>query len=130
MKDKHWVDFRAVKGAVTIEQVLGRYGLKLKRSGKELRGRCPIHKGEGTDTFHANTDKNAFHCFSCNAKGNVLDLVAAIEKCNVRDAALRLRDWFSLPMPGQDSAPSAKPAKDAQLATEEIVGDRGEPNKP
>jgi DNA primase len=60
----------------------------------------------------------------------VLDLVAAIEKCNVRDAALRLRDWFSLPMPGQDSAPSAKPAKDAQLATEEIVGDRGEPNKP
>jgi DNA primase len=130
MEHKDWVDFRAVKDAVTIEQVLGRYGVKLKRSGKELRGRCPVHNGEGTDTFHANTDKNAFHCFSCNAKGNVLDLVAAIEKCSVRDAALRLKDWFSLPMPAHCNAPSATPAKDAQLATKEIAEDRGQPNKP
>jgi DNA primase len=130
MEDKHWIDFRAVKDAVTIEQVLGRYGVKLKRNGKELRGQCPIHKGEGTDTFHANTDKNAFHCFSCNAKGNVLDLVAAIEKCSVRDAALRLKDRFSLPMPAHGKAPSATPAKDAQPAREEALGDRGHPNKP
>src|SRR5580692_12925446 len=79
--ERYWVDFKAIKQVVPIEAVLNRYAVKLKRSGKELRGRCPIHKGEGTDTFHANTDKNAFHCFSCNAKGNVLDLVAAIENC-------------------------------------------------
>ena len=57
-----------------------RYGVKLKKSGKEFRGRCPIHQGDGTDTFHVRTEKNAFHCFSCQAKGNVLDLVAAMEK--------------------------------------------------
>ena len=77
--ESNWVDFKTIKQAVTIEQVLGRYGVKLSRSGKELRGPCPIHQGEGTDTFHANTDKNAFHCFSCQAKGNVLDFVAAME---------------------------------------------------
>jgi DNA primase len=104
--------------------------VKLKRTGKELRGRCPIHKGEGTDTFHANTEKNAFHCFSCNAKGNVLDLVAAIENCSVRDAALKLKNWYSLPPPGQDAAPPAKPAKEAEPAREGRAGDSGQPNKP
>ena len=57
------------------------YGIKLKKTGKELHGRCPIHQGKGEDSFRANTDKNAFQCFSCQAKGNVLDFVAAMEKC-------------------------------------------------
>src|ERR1039457_4292257 len=43
-----WVDLKAVKQSVTMEQILRRYGTKLKKSGKELRGRCPIHQGDGT----------------------------------------------------------------------------------
>src|ERR1035437_1527504 len=127
--ESNWVDFKAVKQSVTMEQILGRYGVKLKKSGKELRGRCPIHQGEGTDSFHANTEKNAFHCFSCQAKGNVLDLVAAIEKCSVRDAALKLKDWFPVSASGSTPAPDGKLVADSQLAKEE-VGERGEPNKP
>jgi DNA primase len=91
-----WVDFQAVKQAVTIGQVLDRYGIKLKRTGKELHGRCPIHQGKGDESFRANTEKNAFQCFSCQAKGNVLDFVAAMEKCSVRDAGLKLQEWFGL----------------------------------
>src|SRR5580658_9582194 len=73
-----------------MEMILGRYQVNwLRRKGDELRGRCPIHQGEGTDTFHVNISKNAFHCFSCKARGNVLDLVAAMEKISVRDAALK-----------------------------------------
>ena len=44
-----WVDFQAVKQAVTIGQVFDHYGIKLKRTGKELHGRCPIHQGKGED---------------------------------------------------------------------------------
>src|SRR5438128_15024 len=91
-----WVDFKAIKQAVTIKAVLDHYGIKLKNSGKELRGKCPIHQGEGDNSFHVNTDKNAFHCFSCQAKGNVLDFVAAMEKVSIRDAGLRLQQWFAL----------------------------------
>ena len=127
--ESNWVDFKAVKQSVTMEQILGRYGVKLKKSGKELRGRCPIHQGDGTDSFHANTEKNAFHCFSCQAKGNVLDLVAAIEKCSVRDAALKLKDWFPVSASGSIPAPGGKPMVDSPLATEEL-GERAEPNKP
>ena len=142
-----WVDFRAVKQAVPIGQVLERYGIKLKRTGKELHGRCPIHQGKGDDSFRANTEKNAFQCFSCQAKGNVLDFVAAMEKCSIRDAGLKLQDWFGLAAQhGQQGATvpsvSPAPATGSKLARKERTRDtnpptdRGandgekEPNKP
>jgi DNA primase len=126
--ESNWVDFKAIKAAVTIGQVLDHYGVKLKHSGKELRGRCPIHQGDGTDSFHANTEKNAFHCFSCQAKGNVLDFVAAMEKCSVRDAALKIKDWFRVSGSGEPPA-SQKPPTGSQPAREE-AGERDELNKP
>ena len=47
--EKQWVDFRAVKAAVSMSTVLDHYGINwLRKKGDELRGRCPIHKGEGT----------------------------------------------------------------------------------
>ncbi len=94
-----WVDFAAVKQAVPILAVLQHYQVKgLKRCGAELRGRCPIHRGDSEDAFHVNVEKNCFQCFagSCRKRGNVLDLVAAMEGCSVRDAALRLQDWFGV----------------------------------
>ena len=131
--ESNWVDFKTIKQAVTIVPVLDRYGVKLKKSGKELRGRCPIHRGDGADSFHVSTEKNVFHCFSCQAKGNVLDLVAAMEKCSVRDAGLKLQQWFNLAVAnGQKPAPpvpAMKAPADPQPAKEEM-GDRGEPNKP
>jgi DNA primase len=94
---KDWVDFRLVKQAVSMQAVLDHYGINWLRKNKdELRGRCPIHKGEGERSFHVNTLKNAFQCFSCKARGNVLDLVAAMEQCSIRDAALKLKAWFQV----------------------------------
>jgi len=94
---KDWVDFKAVKQAVSMQMVLDHYHINwLRKNGDELRGRCPIHKGEGDRTFHVNLKKSAFNCFSCKARGNVLDLVAAMEQCSVRHAALKLRDWFAV----------------------------------
>lgn len=94
-----WVDFKAVKALVTIEMVLDHYNLTgLKKTGQELRGKCPIHRGTNNKHFTANLTKNAFKCFfaQCGARGNVLDLVAALEQCSIRDAALKLRDWFKV----------------------------------
>jgi DNA primase len=89
-----WVSFAQVKAAVSLRRVLEDYRIleRLRRSGKEhYRGRCPIHRGEGRDAFHGDLGKNAFHCFSCGAGGNVLDFVANMEQCSLREAALRLQ---------------------------------------
>jgi DNA primase len=107
---KDWVDFRAVKQAVSMQMVLDHYNINwLRKTRDELRGHCPIHKGDSERTFHVNLSKGAFNCFSCKARGNVLDLVAAMEQCSVRDAALKLQEWFAVGESKSQESPA--PAK-------------------
>jgi DNA primase len=95
----NWIEFAAIKRGAPLVMVLEHYRIgALRRSGKDqLRGCCPLHGGEGRDTFHANTAKQVFHCFSCGAGGSVLDLVAAIEQCGLREAAQKLSGWPGVP---------------------------------
>jgi len=91
-----WFEFSSIKQAVALMKVLEQYQIGgLRRSGQDqCRGRCPLHAGDGEETFHVNTAKQLFHCFSCGAGGTVLDLVAAIEHCGVREAAQKLAvEW-------------------------------------
>ncbi len=112
-----WVDFKSVKQAVSIQMVLDHYNINWLRKNKdEMRGRCPIHQGEGDRTFHVNLTKEAFHCFSCHARGNVLDLVAAMEHCSVRDAALKLQAWFAV---GESGSPKAEAAEEENNQADE-----------
>jgi len=85
-------DFKSIKRGVKLEFVLRHYHVKLRRSGKDqYRGCCPIHRGDGQDAFHVNLARNIFHCFACGAGGTVLDFVAAMERCSLFDAALKLQ---------------------------------------
>ena len=93
----HWVDFGAVKQAVSLETVLRHYQAPdLRKRRNQLQGPCPIHRGQRDDSFRVSLGKNVFHCFGCQASGTVLDLVAALEKCSIRQAALWLQQWFSI----------------------------------
>jgi len=118
-----WVNFAQVKAAVDLRRVLEDYGVwsQMRRSGKEhYRGPCPIHQGEGRDTFHGDLGKNVFHCFSCGAGGNLLDLVARLEQCSVREAALRLKRRYVV---AGSAVPTRRKGLDgAQLVTEKRVG--------
>jgi DNA primase len=93
----NWVDFSAVKRAVNLATVLGHYQVQgLRRCGDQLQGCCPIHRGRRDDSFRAHLTRNVFHCFACQARGNVLDFVAAMERCSIREAALRLQQRFGV----------------------------------
>ena len=95
-----FVDFKAVKAAVSMLQVLEHYGLaeSFKRSGNSLSGPCPLHGGQNRTQFRVSLDKNCWNCFgTCNGGGNILDFVAHKEGCSLREAALKLCDWFRLP---------------------------------
>ena len=88
-----WIDYATIKQKVGLAGVLRHYRVSLRRSGRDqYRGLCPIHRGEGRDAFHANLSRNIFHCFSCGAGGTVLDFVAAMEHCSLREAARKLAD--------------------------------------
>ncbi len=118
-----WVSFAEVKTAVSMRLVLADYGVleKLRRSGREqYRGRCPIHRGEGRDAFHAHLGRNLFHCFACGAGGNVLDLVAELEQCSAREAALRLQRRYVAG--GLAPAPRPSESGEGKLVTEKREG--------
>jgi DNA primase len=88
----NWLDFKAIKRDVNLESLLRHYGVELRRSGPDqYRGRCPIHRGEGRDAFQVNLARNIFHCFACRAGGTVLDFVAGMEGCTLREAAEKLQ---------------------------------------
>jgi DNA primase len=127
--DNSWVDFKAVKAAVSIHMVLDHYGIDwLRKETGDLVGKCLIHKGDGKRAFRVNVKKNIFNCFSCNARGNVIDFVAAMEQCSIREAAVRLKDWFSLsmPMPEEHQQTPLPPKTIEPIRAGESQG----PNKP
>jgi len=99
MPKSSFVDFKAVKAAITMEQVLQHYGLidRFKRSGDNLSGPCPIHKGTNPTQFRVSISKNIWNCFSeCKHGGNVLDFIARMESCGIHAAALKAIEWFRL----------------------------------
>lgn len=130
----NWVDYKEVKAAVSMEMVLDRYGVAVRRVNKTyLRGRCPLptHTSDGSkESFGVSTEKNAWACQSQSCVsarggrrgGNVLDFVAVMESCTVRAAALKLQSWFM----GEGSKNENRaPAAPAELIAEkrELVGE-------
>ena len=96
--EKAQADFAAIRARVTMQMVLEHYSIEgLKKAGNELRGKCPFHpSGVAERSFSVNTSKQVFQCFYCKAKGNVIDFVAKKENCNLREAGLKLWEWFKL----------------------------------
>lgn len=85
-RPRDWLDFRAIKSNARFEAVLEHYDTKFTRRGDELTCRCPFHD-DRKPSFKVNTAKGVFHCFGCQAKGNVIDFVQRKEGGTIRQAA-------------------------------------------
>ena len=115
-----YVDFKTVKAAVSISQIIDHYGLteRFKRSGDSLSGPCPLHDGQNPTQFRVSLTKNCWNCFgTCKSGGNTLDFVARKEGVTVREAALKISAWFSLPFgekPGAEDERKDQPAEKPQ----------------
>lgn len=62
-----------VREAADIVEIVGEH-VKLKRSGSSFRGPCPFHHGTGPN-FSVTPRTNAYYCFVCHAKGDVIGFV-------------------------------------------------------
>jgi DNA primase len=129
MSKSSFVDFKAVKAALTMEKVLEHYGLldRFKRSGDSLNGPCPIHKGSNPTQFRVSISKNIWNCFSeCKHGGNVLDFIARMENASIHAAALKAIEWFNL---DPDAMSAEKPQEDDHPDQTPKGGDEA-PSKP
>ena len=113
----NWVNFAEVRAKVSLEEVIFKlYGVDtLSRHGDKLVGPCPVHGGDSPRAFHADLERNIWHCFSgCKRGGNQLDFVAVKEGVSVREAALKLQARFLVDAQGQDPEQARSPRPEAQ----------------
>src|ERR1051325_10597250 len=129
MSSQPWVDFKAIKSAVSIEAVLSKYNVQTRRvNHSSLRAVCPLptHTSKGAPSFCVSINKGAWSCKSesCVAArggrsgGNVLDFVAIMEHCSVREAALKLAVWFGITQQGPGT-PQNDATRKPKLVAEE-----------
>ena len=106
------IDFKELKQRVRIMQIAEHYGWPLKDKGKDkLIGACPIHDGEqGSTAFQITPSKDLWYCFKCKEGGNILDIVVAVEKCDIRTAGLKISEWFNLDERGETPQEPQKPS--------------------
>src|SRR4051794_13967944 len=120
-----WVDFQSIKKSVSMEMILAHYNVRLRKvNSTYLRGKCPLptHTSkESGDSFGTDTTKNAWACLSDSCVkarsgkkgGNVIDFAAVMENSSIRDAAVKLQNWFSIhpnsaPEPTRTDHPKTK----------------------
>jgi DNA primase len=142
MPRSSFVDFRAVKAAITMEQVLKHYGLldKFKRGSDSLSGPCPIHKGSNPTQFRVSVSKNIWNCFSeCKHGGNTLDFIARMDGVSIHAATLKAIEWFKLDpeamsASGGEENPGEAPKSDTASAPAPRkpvpAAEKGAPNAP
>ena len=94
--------FEAVKDGATTRQAAEMYGIRIRRG----MARCPFHNDK---TPSMKIDKR-FHCFGCQADGDVINFVARLYGLSNKDAAVKLAADFGIPYDGrtQTMPPSTK----------------------
>ena len=82
-------EIEAVKRSHDLVSVIRAHGIKLRKKGSNYVGLCPFHK-EKTPSFTVNPKTNLYHCFGCNAGGDVIGFVCKTENIGFRDAYEKL----------------------------------------
>ena len=69
--------------------------VKLRRSGVNYTGLCPFHS-ERSPSFFVRENSNSYHCFGCNASGDVISFVMATRAMSFPDALEFLASRFGI----------------------------------
>lgn len=80
----------AVKAKADIVEIVRRY-VDLRSVGGRLVGSCPFHQ-ETKGSFNVHPDRGYFHCFGCQASGDVIDFYCRINGLEFREGLSRLAE--------------------------------------
>ena len=104
-----WVSFDEIKHAVSLEMVINHYRIELRRvnaryAAREMpSARCTAltraaqaSRQRSQKAWAASGRANRTHAspHAPERGGNALDFVATMERCSIRDAAVKLQEWF------------------------------------
>jgi DNA primase len=82
-------DIALVRERSSIAEVIGEV-VTLRNAGSgSLKGLCPFHE-EKTPSFHVTPAKGLYYCFSCQAGGDVIGFIQAIDHLTFAEAVEKL----------------------------------------
>src|SRR6266478_2129682 len=96
-------DAATVKASVDLVAFVAQF-TRLRRRGRQWLGLCPLHR-ERHPSFFVDPGRQIFHCFGCNAGGDVFDLVIRQRRCTFSEAVSFVAECVR----GEGSPPEAKP---------------------
>jgi DNA primase len=94
---KPWMDFASLRDGANFVTILARYDLAPTRHQGQVTILCPFHD-DRLPSLSVNLDRKLFHCFACQAKGDVLDFVARIEDVSLPFAARIIAEVCDIPL--------------------------------
>jgi DNA primase len=117
-------DFKHVREHADFQTILNHYGIETQQDGTkagQIKALCPFHD-DTKPSLKVNLERKIYHCFPCEAKGNVLDFVMAREGCEIREAASIVVDVCGISpnpsvKPGRKQAAEPLPARQAKPET-------------
>lgn len=105
-----------IKAQYSMRDIIeGRYGIKVNRAGMS---RCPFHQGDNTASLKVY--KRDYHCFGCNANGDIFSFVQEMEHCNFKTAFMMLGGEYEKPtLSSSLNVYKARRARETKLAKEQ-----------
>ncbi len=104
------IDTEVLKSEHPIEEVVARYGIELRPSGRTLVGRCPFHNDGGRPNLYVYPATRSWYCYRCAAGGDVIGFVQRIEGIGFLEAISRITGERLLPS-GIRSRPVTRAAR-------------------
>jgi DNA primase len=121
------IDFKQVRADADFLTVLTHYNITAVKDGQkpgQYKCHCPFHD-DRRPSLKINTERNVFHCFPCEASGNVLEFVMRYENLEALPAAKRLMEICNLgetaPATGKAERPSKEPTAPEPEAMEDGI---------
>ncbi len=107
-----------VRSRNDIVDVIGSY-VNLKKKGNSYSACCPFHH-EKTPSFHVSRDKQMYHCFGCDAGGNVYTFLMEHENMTFPEALEALAERAGVKLPEKSMSPAAKQQNDLRTRIKEM----------
>jgi DNA primase len=106
---------QTVKQQADIVKIVEGY-IRLRKSGAQnYSGLCPFHK-EKSPSFSVHAVRQFYHCFGCQASGDVFSFVAKIENVGFPEAVRIVAQKCGIPLPKREFS-SPEEAAGARLRT-------------
>ena len=86
-----------VRERTSIVELVSRY-TALKRTGRNHMGLCPLHS-EKTPSFSVSEERGFFHCFGCQASGDVFKFLMLRDGLTFPEALERLAREAGIELP-------------------------------